>query len=175
MAVGGCQDGIIAQAAAGRQDGLDAVAVGDICFASQPSIYKITRELKKESHTLFNCIHSIVSDASFIHEVRQLYPSLPLIANLRCGLWYTGPNPDGTCYFKSTDGHCNNWSFSTSRLNLNVATEAAKYGGCLIVDATRKGKRFPVSRFQQHGSAATSLLSWRQIPTNTFCSRQVSF
>ena len=23
---------------------------------------------------------------------------------------------EGTCYFKSTDGHCNNWSFSGTRL-----------------------------------------------------------
>ena len=32
---------------------------------------------------------------------------------------------DGTCYFKSTDGHCNNWSFSGTRLNVHVAETAA--------------------------------------------------
>ena len=52
----------------------------------------------------------------------------------------------GTCYFKSTDGHCNNWSFSATRLNLHVAEAAAKHGGCVIVDATRSTtKRFPDS------------------------------
>lgn len=91
-----------------------------------------------------------------------------------------------TCYFKSTDGHNNNWSFSTGqagwaswqvavrswaveqavkqagalplqslaaqptppptsrcsavRLNLNVAHAAAAAGGCVIVDATKRGK-----------------------------------
>lgn len=71
------------------------------------------------------------------------YPSIPLLANLRCGLWYA-PSFDGTCYFKSTDGHNGNWSFSTTRLNMHVAAQAAAAGGVLIVDATRKGKTFPV-------------------------------
>ena len=53
---------------------------------------------------------------------------------------------DGTCYFKSTDGHCNNWSFSGTRLNVHVAETAARCGGCVIVDATRSTtKRFPDS------------------------------
>ena len=53
---------------------------------------------------------------------------------------------DGTCYFKSTDGHCNNWSFSGTRLNVHVAETAARRGGCVIVDATRSTtKRFPDS------------------------------
>ncbi|PSC72713.1 initiator tRNA phosphoribosyl [Micractinium conductrix] len=51
--------------------------------------------------------------------------------------------PVATCYFKSTDGHNNNWSFSTVRLNLHVAEAAAAAGGALLVDATRRGKRFP--------------------------------
>lgn len=156
MAVGQANVAVIAQAATRRQDFGQTVAVSDICFPSQQaSIYKVTRELKKESHSLFNCIHSILNDASFIQEVHQLYPGLPLIANLRCGLWYTGPNPDGACYYKSTDGHCGNWSFSTSRLNMHVATAAAKSGGCLIVDATRKGKRFPVSQRLRPNAAIT--------------------
>jgi tRNA A64-2'-O-ribosylphosphate transferase len=52
----------------------------------------------------------------------------------------------GTCYFKSTDGHCNNWSFSATRLNVHVAEAAATRGGCVVVDATRSStKRFPDS------------------------------
>lgn len=73
-------------------------------------------------------------------QVAARYPGLPLLPNLRCGLWYVRPPAAGTCYFKSTDGHNNNWSFSTVRLNLNVAQAAASAGGCLIVDATKRGK-----------------------------------
>lgn len=66
-----------------------------------------------------------------------------MIANLRCGLWYT-PQPQTCCYFKSTDGHVGNWMFSLTRLNMHVAMAAAGAGGCYIVDATRRGKTFPV-------------------------------
>ena len=107
------------------------------------SVYQVTRELKKEENGLFNCLNSIVADVTFVGEIRNLYPSLPLVANLRCGLWYT-PKPDSTCYFKSTDGHAGNWSFSCTRLNLHVADIAARKGGAIIVDATRKGKKYPV-------------------------------
>ena len=41
-----------------------------------------------------------------------------------------------------TQGHNGQWSFSTTRLNLHVAEAAARKGGVMIVDATRKGKRF---------------------------------
>lgn len=41
-------------------------------------------------------------------QVAARYPSLPLFANLRCGLWYVAPPVPDTCYFKSTDGHNNN-------------------------------------------------------------------
>jgi len=45
---------------------------------------------------------------------------------------------------QSTDGHTNNWSFSTTRLNWHVAELAARSGGALLVDATRSStKRFP--------------------------------
>lgn len=128
-----------------RQQQAEGLTQNDIYFPHlHSSIYKVTRELKREGHSLHNCIHSILQDAGFVSEIRALYPSLPLFSNLRCGLWYT-PTPDDTCYFKSTDGHCGNWSFSLNRLNWHVAETAAKQGGLIIVDATRKGKRFPVS------------------------------
>ena len=84
------------------------------------------------------------------------YPTLPLFPNQRCGVWYVRPpRPDGdsasssssgggeprpTCYFKSTDGHNGNWGFSLVRLNLAFALAAARAGGCLVVDATKRGK-----------------------------------
>ena len=73
-----------------------------------------------------------------------LQPELPLVANLRCGAWYV-PRPDATCYFKSMDGHAGQWAFSEARLNWHLALLAATRGGCFIVDATRRGKTFPVS------------------------------
>ena len=116
---------------------------GQVIFnPSAQSIHKVARNLKKDTCTLFNHLCSIVHDAAFVDEIKLLYPSLPLMANIRCGLWYTKGKHDDTCYFKSTDGHNNNWSFSCIRLNLNVARLAAQHGGCLIVDATRRGKAY---------------------------------
>ena len=103
---------------------------------------RLIRRLKAHEHGLHNCVCSILADQDFIREICQLYP-LPTFANLRCGLWYL-PNAQQTCYFKSTDGHTGNWAFSTTRLNLHVAFEAARHGGCVLVDATKKGKVFPV-------------------------------
>jgi len=104
----------------------------------------VERQLRREQSSLFNCINSIYEDSRFVSEIAGLYPGLPLFANLRCGLWYCA-SLASTCYFKSTDGHFGQWSFSEARLNLHVAEAAAQAGGCIIVDATRRGKRFPVS------------------------------
>ncbi|WFD29340.1 tRNA A64-2'-O-ribosylphosphate transferase [Malassezia sp. CBS 17886] len=52
-------------------------------------------------------------------------------------------------YFKSTDGHMHQWAFSLKRSNLPLAAaieEGARrnaLSGCILVDSTRKGKRFP--------------------------------
>uniref|UniRef100_A0A7C9AWQ3 Initiator tRNA phosphoribosyl transferase family protein n=1 Tax=Opuntia streptacantha TaxID=393608 RepID=A0A7C9AWQ3_OPUST len=108
------------------------------------SIYKAARTIKKRDNSLYNALRSIYEDSIFVGEISQLWRDLPLLANLRCGLWYS-PRFHSTCYFKSTDGHNNNWSFNTSRLNLHVALLAGQKGGCVIVDSTRKGKRFPDS------------------------------
>ncbi|XP_021807288.1 tRNA A64-2'-O-ribosylphosphate transferase isoform X1 [Prunus avium] len=110
----------------------------------QLSIYRAARTIKRRENTLYNALKSIYDDSIFVGEILQLWPDLPLLANLRCGLWYSSKF-HSTCYFKSTDGHNNNWSFNTSRLNLHVAQLAGQKGGCFIVDATRRGKRFPDS------------------------------
>ncbi|KAK8938984.1 hypothetical protein KSP39_PZI011700 [Platanthera zijinensis] len=107
-------------------------------------IYRIARSIKKRDNSIYNALRSIYEDSIFVGEIAGLWPDLPLVANLRCGLWYSR-RFDATCYFKSTDGHANNWSFSTSRLNLHLAFLAGQRGGCIIVDSTRKGKRFPDS------------------------------
>jgi hypothetical protein len=90
------------------------------------SIYKAARSIKKRDNSLYNALRSIYQDSVFVSEISQLWPQLPLLANLRCGLWYSS-NFHSTCYFKSTDGHTNNCSFSTSRLNLHVAHLAGTY------------------------------------------------
>ncbi|ONH97945.1 hypothetical protein PRUPE_7G220200 [Prunus persica] len=110
----------------------------------QLSIYRAARTIKRRENTLYNALKSIYDDSIFVGEILQVWPDLPLLANLRCGLWYSSKF-HSTCYFKSTDGHNNNWSFNTSRLNLHVAQLAGQKGGCFIVDATRRGKRFPDS------------------------------
>lgn len=109
-----------------------------------PSIYKVCRTIKRMDQSLYNALRSIYHDSLFVAEIRRLWPELPLVANLRCGLWYS-LRFDATCYFKSTDGHAGNWSFNPTRLNIHVATLAVEKGGCIIVDATRRGKRFPDS------------------------------
>lgn len=111
---------------------------------SMESIYKVSRQIKQKEHSLYNALRSIYHDSLFVAEIAALWPRLPLLANLRCGLWYSQHFYD-VCYFKSTDGHNGNWSFNVTRLNLHVAELAAQKGGCIIVDATRKGKRFPDS------------------------------
>ncbi|RVW96352.1 Uncharacterized protein C3F10.06c [Vitis vinifera] len=108
------------------------------------SIYRVSRSIKRKENSLYNALRSIYEDSIFVGEISQLWPQLPLLANLRCGLWYS-PNFQYTCYFKSTDGHTNNCSFNTSRLNFHVALLAGQRGGCIIVDSTRRGKRFPDS------------------------------
>lgn len=37
------------------------------------------------------------------------------------------------------------WAFPAARINWHLALLAAERGGCFIVDATRRGKTFPVS------------------------------
>lgn len=70
--------------------------------------------------------------------------TFPIFANLRCGAWYS-PSFDGSCYFKSSDGHYGCWEFNLSRINLHVIEKCAEKGGIVIIDSTRKGKPFPDS------------------------------
>lgn len=92
----------------------------DLEEESVASIYRVARSIKRNQNSLYNALRSIYEDSIFVAEIAELWPDLPFVANLRCGLWYS-PRFEATCYFKSTDGHANNWSFSTSRLNLHLA------------------------------------------------------
>lgn len=123
--------------------------------------------LKRSTLSTTNRLHSIHHDSLFVQDVASKY-SLPLVANERCGSWYIPPEQKaGSAYFKSTDGHWGQWSFSTRRLNLQVLDIAGRSGGfvrimpssycdcwlvqmwadggyrCIIVDSTRRGKSMP--------------------------------
>ncbi|OLP90318.1 tRNA A64-2'-O-ribosylphosphate transferase [Symbiodinium microadriaticum] len=97
--------------------------------------------------TTANYLLSISEDACFVSHARESLNVLdwPLLTNLRAGAWYapTG-SVDATCYFKSMDGHRNQWDFSIGRLNLHVAHMAADSGGVVLVDCTgNRRKTFP--------------------------------
>lgn len=107
------------------------------------SFYQHKRQLRRAEAHIYYRLRSIADDAGAVARIHTLMcPTFPLVANLRCGLWYA-PHFDDHCYFKSTDGHVGHWTFSTTRLNLNVIELACARGGCVIVDSTRKGKEHP--------------------------------
>jgi tRNA A64-2'-O-ribosylphosphate transferase len=96
--------------------------------------------LKKSNLSITNRLQSISEDAEFVCEVADSY-KLPLIANERCGSWYIPlERKTESAYFKSTDGHNGQWAFSLRRLNVQVLDVVGKFGGCIIVDSTRRGK-----------------------------------
>lgn len=86
-------------------------------------------QLKRANLSITNRLHSIASDASFVQRTAAVL-GLPLIANERCGSWYipSTSKKAGSAYFKSTDGHHGQWSFSLRRLNLQVLDVVAKEG-----------------------------------------------
>jgi tRNA A64-2'-O-ribosylphosphate transferase len=51
---------------------------------------------------------SIRRDSQWVEQTRELFPGLPAVANLRNGEWY-GKHWDAYSYFKSGDGHNNEW------------------------------------------------------------------
>ena len=61
---------------------------------------KVVRDIKRQDVSLYNCLASISADADFVTVAAAHYAPLPLVANLRCGAWYT-EEPAETCYFKA--------------------------------------------------------------------------
>lgn len=102
----------------------------DLIFSSASSgIKDALGELKRSNLSISNRLHSIKRDAEFVQEVAEAY-QLPLIANERCGSWYIPPElKKGSGYFKSTDGHFGQWSFSLRRLNMQVPDIIGEKGG----------------------------------------------
>ncbi|RCK64453.1 tRNA A64-2'-O-ribosylphosphate transferase [Candida viswanathii] len=112
-------------------------------FNANNDINEISKGLKKSLLSLKNRLQSILHDYHFVQAVHQSL-EYPLVANERCGLWYVPPKErQDTCYFKSTDGHTNVWTFSLRRHNLHLLPVIASAGGVKIVDSTRRGKLMP--------------------------------
>uniref|UniRef100_A0A7S3ACF5 Rit1 N-terminal domain-containing protein n=1 Tax=Rhodosorus marinus TaxID=101924 RepID=A0A7S3ACF5_9RHOD len=93
----------------------------------------------------YHRLRSIELDVRSVIEIAEAVEA-PVIANLRCGLWYVPPRyRAGVSHFKSGDGHYGQWNFSMRRLNLHLLQILASERKALVVDATRTGKRFPDS------------------------------
>ncbi|KAJ9142556.1 Initiator tRNA phosphoribosyl transferase [Coniochaeta hoffmannii] len=117
----------------------------DLIFSPQANhnFSHILSDLKRSNLSVSNRLRSIKQDSSFVTSLSSLC-DLPLVANERCGSWYIPPDAKAaSAYFKSTDGHAGQWSFSTRRLNLHLLDLIADKGGCIVVDSTRRGKRMP--------------------------------
>ena len=111
----------------------------------QSEIYRL---IKSHNINILNRLRSIDEDARFIWDIYKNYykGKLSIFANLRAGQWYINPKECYKCIFKSTDSHKNNYNFSTTRLNLNILEQSILNPyGLLIIDSTRKGKRYPDS------------------------------
>ncbi|KAL2179125.1 tRNA A64-2'-O-ribosylphosphate transferase [Thermothelomyces heterothallicus CBS 202.75] len=107
------------------------------------NLSRILGDLKRSNLSITNRLRSISQDAAFVEQVADAL-RLPLIANERCGSWYTDPaRKAGSAYFKSTDGHTGQWKFSLRRLNLHLLPLIGENNGIIIVDSTRRGKRMP--------------------------------
>lgn len=95
-------------------------------------------------------------------EVNENAAEWPLVPNERSGSWplpprlkmksqrsYLSSSPGQphpqpvSAYFKSTDGHVNQWAFSTRRLNLPVLEILGSAGEAILIDTTRRGKAYP--------------------------------
>lgn len=101
------------------------------------------KEVLKPQRSIRNRLHSIDWDSCWVREVHESY-ARPLVPNERCGLWYVDPHDVvDSAYFKSTDGHTNEWSFSTRRLNFHLLPLINSHNGIILVDSTRRGKTIP--------------------------------
>jgi len=113
-------------------------------------LHVLQRRVRSDTNgCIRNHLLSIIEDSERIDKVYDVIgSSIALFANKRNGEWYINTNKisnHNSCYFKSTDGHDNNWQFSNTRLNLDVVIKAVEHNGALIIDSTRRGKIFPDS------------------------------
>lgn len=90
--------------------------------------------LHLSTHSIHNRLTSIDQDALFVQQLAS-HVNLPLVTNERCGGWYVPPDKKaGSVYFKSTDGHFGQWTFSKRRLNLHLLDIINRSGGYAFVE-----------------------------------------
>ena len=96
-------------------------------------------EDETQTEQLRSRLLSIIYDRFYLEtKVVPLFPgNYTIIPNERCGNWYASNNKNITCYFKSTDGHKNQWNFNYRRLNLHLLTELLTNKGIIIVDSSK--------------------------------------
>ncbi|KAJ3375272.1 hypothetical protein GGF31_004390 [Allomyces arbusculus] len=121
----------------------DHAELAAVTSTARPTTSQTARRLKRHTHQTYHILRSIDEDAKFVaHVADQL--KLPIVANLRCGRWYSPPDlTHDTCYLKSTDGHYGKWDLPMRRLNLHLLKILDEHQGVIIIDSTRRGKRFP--------------------------------
>ncbi|KAL0262324.1 tRNA A64-2'-O-ribosylphosphate transferase [Diplodia seriata] len=97
------------------------IQTSDIIFPELSTDFSTTLStLKRATLSISNRLRSISDDAEFVCAVADAYRR-PLVANERCGSWYIPlERKTASAYFKSTDGHNGEWSFSLRRLNIQV-------------------------------------------------------
>lgn len=97
------------------------IQTSDIIFPELSTDFSTTlSSLKRATLSISNRLRSISEDAEFVCAVADAYRR-PLVANERCGSWYIPlERKAASAYFKSTDGHTGEWSFSLRRLNIQV-------------------------------------------------------
>lgn len=104
-------------------------------------LQELNKSLKSENLSVRSRLLSIHHDVHFYNRVSTHFGKFETFANERCGLWYVpSSQTSNKVYFKSTDGHTNNWGFSIRRLNFQILNKCA-----IIVDSTRSGKLSPDS------------------------------
>ena len=120
----------------GEESRADAfpTSISDLHFSHNAQNFSSTlSSLKRSTLSTHNRLHSILHDSNFVQESASRL-GLPLFANERCGSWYIPlEKKAGSVYFKSTDGHFSQWSFSTRRLNLQILETIALAGGYVLL------------------------------------------
>lgn len=94
------------------------------------------RDVRRANLSLKNRLQSIIHDWKFVQTLVE-NERCPIVPNERCGLWYV-PLYQDTAYFKSTDGHNTQWTFSMRRLNLHLLPLLATHQEIAIIDSSRR-------------------------------------
>ncbi|KAJ9631727.1 tRNA A64-2'-O-ribosylphosphate transferase [Taxawa tesnikishii (nom. ined.)] len=149
--------------------GSEPLQLSDLIFSNAATDFnRVLGDIKRATLSIRNRLQSIEHDAAFVASVAEAY-GLPLVANERCGSWYIPPSrKEQSAYFKSTDGHISQWSFSLRRLNLQVLDTIAGHEGCIIIDSTRRGKSMP-DALSKTVPIWTTVLNRVLFPSHTHC------